>query len=337
MRSGGEQKIRHSVVELAQEFLAAGLVVRTWGNFSARLDAGAFVVTPSGRAYEGMTVADLVKVSIEDGKAKYVGAGKPSSEAPMHALVYRRFPAVRIAAHTHQVYASAISLLGTDIAVPDKWQPILNSSRLPLSAYALPGSKALHRNMETTLAQSGLGAVLMARHGAFIPAETTEECLRLAEDLERFAAEIYAERLNRKAEQRTDINSDSEIERNLARILKAPSGEAIAVSADAEVLPWLNRRLPPYLDDFAQICGVSVSRKRGSANVVFDPDRGVAICYGSDPAEARNVRAVLEKNVRAANIAELADTPPLPRWEALVMRLVYKLKYSKQADKKAGR
>jgi ribulose-5-phosphate 4-epimerase/fuculose-1-phosphate aldolase len=45
-----ESEIRRIVVDLAQQFLEIGLVVRTWGNFSGRLDEDTFVVTPSGRA-----------------------------------------------------------------------------------------------------------------------------------------------------------------------------------------------------------------------------------------------------------------------------------------------
>lgn len=333
MEQSKEQKVRQTVVHLAQQFLETGLVVRTWGNFSGRLDGDAFVVTPSGRAYEGMTAADLVKVSIEDGTPLDKDEGKPSSEAPMHAVVYRRFPSLKVAAHTHQVYASAISLLNTDIVVKGKWQSLLGTTCIPLSAYGLPGSKSLHRNMADTTAQSEARIILMSRHGAFVFAETTADCVRLAEDLERFAIEVYEERLGRPTEQRDDIHSDTEEEANITRALQATSRDTVAVSADSEVKPWLDRRLRPYVDDFAQICGTSVGRRRGSSNVVFDPNRGVAICYGKDPADALNVRAVLEKNARAANMAELVGTPPLPRWEALAMRLVYKLKYSKRAGR----
>jgi len=60
----------------------------------------------------------------------------------------------------------------------------------------------------------------------------------------------------------------------------------------------------------------------------------VAICFGKDEADAKNVRAVLEKNARAANIARrLTRQKPIPAWESLAMRLVYQLKYSKQANR----
>lgn len=326
-----QTETRQMVVNLAQDFLKAGLVVRTWGNFSARLDGHRFVITPSGKAYEGMRPSELVTVATVDGKPLAEGTGKPSSESPMHARVYQRYPDVKVVAHTHQVYASALTLLGKDIDVPEKWQPVLGTKRIPISAYALPGSKKLHSHMAETLTRSDARIVLMGRHGAFILAETAAECLRLAQDLERFSMELFAERLGKEIARRFDIHSDSDKEKSLASAWQKTTQEGIAISADREVLPWLARSLKPYLDDFAQICGVSVSQRRGSASVVFDPQAQVAVCFGKDEADAKNVRAVLEKNARAANIAALTGQKPIPAWECLAMRLVYQLKYSKQA------
>jgi len=333
MQQNKELKIRRIVVDLAQKFLEIGLVVRTWGNFSGRLDDDTFIVTPSGRAYEDMDPMELVKVSTEDGAPLDEKSGKPSSESPMHAIVYRRFPALNVAAHTHQIYASAITLLDTDVAVPEKWQSPLGTTCIPLSTYGEPGSKTLHANMAASVDQSDARVILMSRHGAFIFAETATECVRLAEDLESFAKEVFEETLGRKTEQREDINSDTEEEASVARELQATSVEAIAVSTDAEVKPWLNRRLEPYLDDFAQICGISAGTQRDSANVVFDPERGIAICYGEDKADAKNVRAILEKNARAANIAEFVGIPPLPLEEVIAMRNFYQMHYSKRAQR----
>ncbi len=213
-----ETETRQMVVNLAQDFLKAGLVVRTWGNFSARLDKDTFVITPSGKAYEGMQASELVTVATADGKPPLAkGSGKPSSESPMHARVYQRYPEIKVVAHTHQVYASALTLLGMDIDVPEPWQPVLGTTRIPLSAYALPGSRALHNNMADTLARSDAQIVLMGRHGAFILAETATECLRLAEDLERFAIDLFAECLGKEIAHRSDIQSDSDREKSLAQ------------------------------------------------------------------------------------------------------------------------
>ena len=328
-----ETETRQMVVDLAQEFLKTGLVVRTWGNFSARLDERRFVITPSGKAYEGMQASELVTVATSDGKPLAEYSGKPSSESPMHARVYQRYPDIKVVAHTHQIYASALTLLGTDINVPEAWQPVLGTTSIPLSAYALPGTKKLHNNMSETLARSDARIVLMGRHGAFMMAETAAECLRLAKEMERFCAEVFASRLGKEINQRPDIQSDSDKEKSIVDKWQKTTQEGVAVSADGEVLPWLSRSLKPYLDDFAQICGVSVSQKRGSASVVFDPAEQVAICFGKNESDAKNVRAVLEKNARAANIARLSGQKPIPAWESLLMRLVYQLKYSKQAKR----
>jgi L-ribulose-5-phosphate 4-epimerase len=333
MSNINETNTRQSVVELAQSFLKTGLVVRTWGNFSGRLNEDTFVITPSGKAYEGMQPSELVTVANTDGKPVFKDTGKPSSESPMHAKAYKNFPEIRFVAHTHQVYASALTLLGADIEVPEVWQNALGTTKIPISGYALPGSKTLHNNMSETLARSKSRVVLMGRHGAFILSETAENCLQLAEDLEQCCNEIYAERLNRTVTHRSKIDSDTEEEQVIARIIQKETQEGVSVSADPEVLPWLSHTLKPYLDDFAQICGTKVNQKRGPANAVFDPLLNAAICYGKDEADAQNVRAVLEKNARAANIATLSGLPPIPPWEAIAMRLVYTLKYSKQANR----
>jgi hypothetical protein len=57
----------------------------------------------------------------------------------------------------------------------------------------------------------------------------------------------------------------------------------------------------------------------------------VVIRFGIDEADAKNDPAVSEKNTRVANIAQLFRLKPIPAWEYLAMRLVYLLKYSKQA------
>ena len=51
--------VRATALELKKE----GLIVRTWGNVSARVDENTFVITPTGRDFEGMTNEDIVTVN----------------------------------------------------------------------------------------------------------------------------------------------------------------------------------------------------------------------------------------------------------------------------------
>ena len=50
-----EQELRNIVVATGPELLREGLVARTWGNISARVDDTHYLITPSGMDYEQLT------------------------------------------------------------------------------------------------------------------------------------------------------------------------------------------------------------------------------------------------------------------------------------------
>ena len=59
-----EQMARRLVAAEGKKLQQAGLVARTWGNISCRIDENHFVITPSGLDYETMTARDLVLMDI---------------------------------------------------------------------------------------------------------------------------------------------------------------------------------------------------------------------------------------------------------------------------------
>ncbi|HMB20831.1 MAG TPA: class II aldolase/adducin family protein, partial [Spirochaetota bacterium] len=77
-----EIEAKQVVCDAGRRLLKEGLVARTWGNISARVDGNTFVITPSGRTYEELTTDDIVTVTIED--LAYDSHIKPSSEKGLH-------------------------------------------------------------------------------------------------------------------------------------------------------------------------------------------------------------------------------------------------------------
>ena len=69
---------KKAVLAAGVKLVEAGLIARTWGNVSCRVDEDSFIITPSGRSYRSLTPADLVQVKISD--LSYEGEIKPSSE-----------------------------------------------------------------------------------------------------------------------------------------------------------------------------------------------------------------------------------------------------------------
>jgi len=71
-------KAKKMVVQAGNRLVETGLIARTWGNASCRINDKQYLITPSGRAYDTLTPDKIVKVNIEDGS--YEGGLEPSSE-----------------------------------------------------------------------------------------------------------------------------------------------------------------------------------------------------------------------------------------------------------------
>jgi L-ribulose-5-phosphate 4-epimerase len=71
------------------------------------IEAGLFVIKPSGVPYEALTPAHMVAISLESG-AVLEGDLRPSSDTPTHLELYRAFRCGGIA-HTHSAYATAFA------------------------------------------------------------------------------------------------------------------------------------------------------------------------------------------------------------------------------------
>lgn len=173
-----EQSARLQIVEAGHMLLEKKLAARTWGNISARISEDAFLITPSGRAYDTLKPEELSLVSLSDGS--FTGSFKPSSETGMHAAVYKLRPGADFIIHTHQHYATVLSVQGEDIP------------SAPCAEYAFPGTPDLHRKVAATVeAHPGDNTFLMARHGVLAIGTSLSDAFSLAEELEAYAKTVF--------------------------------------------------------------------------------------------------------------------------------------------------
>ena len=98
------------VLAAGRELVARGLVARTWGNISCRIDEESFVITPSGIDYARLTTETIVQVDLES--LAHIGDIKPSSEKGIHAAAYRFNPDTHFDIRPRQAYASSVSVAG---------------------------------------------------------------------------------------------------------------------------------------------------------------------------------------------------------------------------------
>ena len=169
------------VLNAGKRLVQEGLVTRSWGNVSLRLDEQWMVVTPSGKRYEDLLAEQMVLVNYHT--MEYEGVFRPTSEADMHAAVYRARPAVNAVIHTHQVYGTTVAVAGKEIpALVDDQAQILGPS-VKVTRYERSNSKELAEEVVTNL--EGRNAVLIANHGVVCVGRSMDEAFVAARILEK--------------------------------------------------------------------------------------------------------------------------------------------------------
>jgi len=179
--------IQQQVCDAGKQLLREGLVARTWGNVSIKINERQMVITPSGRKYDELTPDDMVLVDIYT--LKYEGNIKPSSELKLHCEVYKTRPLIQSVIHTHQMYASIVAAAQKDVEVLDEThQQILGGKIIKAAPYALPNTKKI--TVETANAIGQSNAALMSNHGVVCIGTSLENAFDVARTLEK-ACELF--------------------------------------------------------------------------------------------------------------------------------------------------
>lgn len=176
------------VCEAGKRLLKEGLVARTWGNISVRLNEREMVITPSGKHYDDLKPEDMVLVNFKTNAAS--GIHKPSSEYKLHAAIYNSRSKVGSVIHTHQMNASTVAAAHREIPpILDDQAQLLGPS-VKVAPYALPNTNKLTK--ATLKALKGRNAALMANHGAVCVGRDLEEAFVCCQVLEK-AAKAFIE------------------------------------------------------------------------------------------------------------------------------------------------
>lgn len=202
--------LKLKIREISLRAYKLGLFAGTSGNLSLydkELDVMA--ITPSSLAYEDMQDEDIVIMKLDGSIVE--GNRKPSSEAPMHASIYKECPQAGGVVHTHSPYATALAVNNYDI-------PVILIEMIPYfgggiktAPFRLPGTEELGTGAVPFLKESG--ACLLANHGVVTMGDTLEKAYSRAVYVED-AAKIYS-----IAKQNGEVKtiSDTDIE-NMKRI-----------------------------------------------------------------------------------------------------------------------
>lgn len=327
----GDSELRSLVAETGRLLLQKGLVARTWGNISARKDDTHFAISPSGLSYEGMKPEDVPIYNVTDGS--YEGPRKPSSEKKIHAAAYETFKDVNFVVHTHQDYATAAGLIGADLLdmTPEE-KALLGDIRV--AGYGLPGTKKLKKNVAAAM-QAGSKVVLMLHHGAVILGSDRDDAVKKAEVLE-----AVCERAVRKVAPVPEVKAEE-----LSEGFKNVKKEAVMVTVtDPDVVSVSQKSgFKCQIDDIAQMIGpkvkvvnnddASILKGLSKQDLVLVRNVG-AVILTEDPDDAAAFSMLIKKSAVCKRLTErLGKTTALSTFDCVLMRFVYKQKYSKQKGK----
>jgi L-fuculose-phosphate aldolase len=176
---------REALAEAGRRVADRGLVVGTAGNLSVRVE-NQVVVTPSG-AMLGELTPEMM--SVLDGDGNHIdGQLPPTSELPLHLLIYRTTANAGAVAHAHAPASTAVAC--THPELPAVHYTILElGGPIRVAPYATFGSEELASNVRAAL--EGRVAALMENHGSVAyGADIAEACSRL--ELLEWHADLYA-------------------------------------------------------------------------------------------------------------------------------------------------
>jgi ribulose-5-phosphate 4-epimerase/fuculose-1-phosphate aldolase len=181
------RRARAAIVEFGLRMQDERLAYWTSGNLSVRV-AGTdhIALSPSGVPYDSMALDDVPIVELDGTLVD--GGLQPTSELPLHTLLYQRRPEIGGVVHTHSPAAMAMAAL--DWTLPAFLTGLVQATggAVACAPYARPGSPELADAVESALA--GRGACFLRQHGLLALGATLPRAFQAATVTEG-AADAY--------------------------------------------------------------------------------------------------------------------------------------------------
>ena len=173
--------LRQQLIDTALAMNAAGLNQGASGNLSVRSEEG-MLITPSGMAYDGLSVHDIVWMDFE---GNCQGERKPSTEWHFHAAIYQQHSQANAILHAHPLNCTALACLGKGIPAFHYMVAMAGGKDIRCADYATFGTPELSDHVIKALQDRK--ACLMAHHGLTCFEKDLPRVLALAIEVEHLA------------------------------------------------------------------------------------------------------------------------------------------------------
>ena len=167
-----------------------GLIALAGGNLSMRMPTGEILITPSDMIYEDMVADDVVVMDVNGNIIE--GTRKPSSDTEGILYIFRERPDINAVIHTHQPYATAISLIQDEFRADLTTLGNACRGNVRCTPYSSPGSVEMGIDTVNYLGDSL--AVILSHHGVMTVGDSLKQALNAAVYLEECARAYLAAR-----------------------------------------------------------------------------------------------------------------------------------------------
>lgn len=163
-----------------------GLIALSGGNVSWRTPGGEILVTPSGMIYEDLIADDILVMDIDGNILE--GARSASVDTQALLYIYRHMPEVNAVIHTHQPYATAVSLVADEL--PCCLTTLANATRGAVKVCPFASAASLDMGIQTVEYAGSQLAVILKNHGVIALGDSLKQALYSCVYLEE-AAKTY--------------------------------------------------------------------------------------------------------------------------------------------------
>lgn len=186
----GFDVLARKLADIGRAVTAAGLVVGSGGNLSARLPGtDEFVITGAGTWLDRLTPSSFARVRVSTALPSAPGGVAPSSEVGLHVATYRVRSDVNAIVHLHPQTAVLLDALGEPVRLVTT-DHAFYVRRVVTAPFHPPGSAALAEAAAAAVSD-GANCVVLPHHGCSVLGDTIEMAHRRAANLEEAARLTY--------------------------------------------------------------------------------------------------------------------------------------------------
>ena len=189
--SDTDKLLREEIIKVGKRLYDAGLAVASSGNISARLDDENILITATGTHLGSLKDSDIVQVNLSG--AQTSSDKKPSSELPLHSLIYKNF-SVKTVVHCHP------PLINAYFAVCDSLKALTFETKFYLGEVPVleQETPTVTKTEPVIEALKSNNLVVLKNHGAVAVGEKFKDSLALVEALEEAVRTAAVARLFKK-------------------------------------------------------------------------------------------------------------------------------------------